>query len=472
MKLTKHILRSTQGAALLTVLIAMMIISIVLLEFQYTSMVERKLAYNELNQLQAYYLAKSGVRVGLLRLSLYGRAKKDPNLKKTTGIDVNPFLEMLWSLPLPAFPPEKDGLKKLLKEDKDAAEKTLAETKVSDGQFSQVITTESAKLNLNFLQFPANSPPDARSLFTPPATSLAQSVAIELTNLIDNFLKESEDPFKEYGNLKPEEVVGDIIDWVNPGTARLMGGGKDSFYEQQNPPYKAKRNRFYTLEELRLVKGMDEHLYNKLKPHVTVYSYDGKVNINNCSTTMLKALYKDFTDDDLKRITEEKNKWGGWTSEKQFVDFITNTLGRSGFKTQFPDDKNYPFTISSQSFLIESLGIMKKSKSRVQKLIRVGVALTVSAKGTSANKNQTDCNADPLSYWNPNTGTCRPKPSTRDACFDEGSSQWDDSRKCCNIRIAGAGVDICYPSGGGSGGATPGAKADPNALKILYWSET
>ena len=45
----------------------MMIITIMLFEFQYSAMVERKLAYNELNQLQALYLAKAGARIGLLR---------------------------------------------------------------------------------------------------------------------------------------------------------------------------------------------------------------------------------------------------------------------------------------------------------------------------------------------------------------------------------------------------------------------
>ena len=93
-----------RGAALLTVLVAMMIISIMLFEFQYSSMVEQKLAFNEVNQLQAYYLAKSGVRIGLLRIALYGRAKRAPQLKQL-GAGADSMLDPIWSLPLPAFPP-------------------------------------------------------------------------------------------------------------------------------------------------------------------------------------------------------------------------------------------------------------------------------------------------------------------------------------------------------------------------------
>src|SRR5688572_27727990 len=100
----------------------MMIMSIMIFEFQYSAMIERKLAYNEINQQQAYYLAKSGVRIGLLRIALYGRARRSPAIKNVAGgIDITPYLEMIWNLPLPPFPPDAGALGKLDKKDKDAA---------------------------------------------------------------------------------------------------------------------------------------------------------------------------------------------------------------------------------------------------------------------------------------------------------------------------------------------------------------
>ena len=62
-----------------------MIITILLFEFQYAAMVECKLAYNDLNQTQAYYLAKSGARMGLLRIALYARLKTNPQLSCYPG---------------------------------------------------------------------------------------------------------------------------------------------------------------------------------------------------------------------------------------------------------------------------------------------------------------------------------------------------------------------------------------------------
>ena len=291
------------GAALLTVLVAVMVIFIMLFEFQYGAMVERQLAYNDLNQVQAYYLAKAGARMALLRVAIYGRAQYQLGQQASAQMAaIKPFLEMIWSVPLPAFPPVPDG--KLSKADKDAAEKTLSETKMSEGKTTHVITSESSKINLNYLVFDPAASQGKPPLAAPGATpqGLFQYVGNLLVNLISNFIRDSDNPFEEFGNIKPEEIVYNIMDWVSPGDGAVAGGAKDSYYEAQKPPYKAKRNRFYTIDELRLVKGIDEHLYTKLKPYVTVSSGDdGKINLNSATVTVYKALYPDFTEYDLKK---------------------------------------------------------------------------------------------------------------------------------------------------------------------------
>ena len=130
-----------------------------------------------------------------------------------------------------------------------------------------------------------------------------------LLNLINRFVQESDDPYVDYPDLRPEELVMDIMDWVSPGDVRLAGGNKDLYYSQQNPPYRAKRNRFFTIEELRLVRGMDDNLFQKLKPLVTVYATEGKININTADSKLFRAIYPDFTDDDIKRSLNTEPIW-------------------------------------------------------------------------------------------------------------------------------------------------------------------
>ncbi len=460
---------SKAGAALLTVLVALMIISIILFEFQYSAMVERQLAYNSLNQIQAYYLAKSGIRIGLLRISLYGRARRSPEATKAAGgLDIKPYLELIWRLPLPAFPPPKETLVQLDREDKGAAEKILKQTRVKEGQVTHIITTESSKINLNFLQIPPQLRNERINLTSSSGQkSLFEYIGLTLILTLENFLRESESPFDEYGNMKPEEVVYDIMDWINPGGDRILGGPKDSFYEQLSPPYKAKRHRLYTTDELRLIRGIDDHLFEKLRPYVTVYSEDGKININSASSAVIAALYRDFSADDVRKIIGERDKLGGFVSEQQFVDYVSDTLGRSGFKTYYNRPNEYPFTVSSQSFLIESLGIVKKSASEVQKLIRVAVALTRGRGGTvnTTITNKGDCDSRPGYFWDPRDNKCRSRPSNSKECEFLGG-QWNESsnKKSCKILTVG---DIEFRSQD-----TKSGTQEANALKILHWSES
>ena len=461
------------GAALLTVLVAVMIIFIMLFEFQYGAMVDRQLAYNDLNQLQAYYLAKSGIRIGLLRLSVYGRIRHMLDMQGSNNqavTMVKPYLELIWNIPLPAFPPQAKDMSNMTNVDKTAAEKTAKETTMTEGSCTHVITSESSKINLNYLavtpfqvQQAAGKPLLAQPGQVP--SGLFQYVGALLSNLLDNFIRESDDPNQEYGNLKPEEVVYNIMDWVSPGDASFLGGVKDGWYQQQNPPYKAKRGRMFTIDELRLVKGIDDHLYQKMKPYVTVYSYDGKINLNTATSEVYKALYPDFTDDDIKKILEERDQEGGWPSEAAFVNFVTTVMNRPGFKNIYNDANNYPFTVSSQSFVIEAMGVVKKSRSQVQRIIRASVAFT-GLQGGQINRSLTTpaaCSATPGMFWSQASQLCIAKPTDQMGCTNAGGS-WREvgANMCCII----ANIPACPNANDLK------AASGTNAMKILTWTES
>lgn len=475
-----HLLRTARrrrqsAAALLTVLVAMMLMSLMLFEFQYQATVERRLAYNELSQLQAYYLAKSGARIGLLRVALFGRALKSPQFKSFPGgaASVRPYLDMIWNLPLPPFPPVASSKDKMLKEDRDNVDKVLKQTKVTDGESTHVITSEGGKINLNDLVIPVQHRND-RTNFTGQMRGAFDYTARTLYNYLENLIRESENPAEEYGNFRPEELVYAIMDWVTPGDYAYGGGNKDAFYDTQDPPYKAKRNRFYTVEELRLVKGIDDHLFEKLRGKVTVYSYSGKINLNSADKTVMKALYPDFTEDDLKRLFEFKDRNNGWISESQFVDFVANTLGRPTFKQLYNDPKNYPFTVSTDSFIIEAMGNIKRSKSSVQRVIRVGVALSGPGNGAggsqpTGDKDKATCEAGGQKMWLPSSLLCfnRPQTMTKDVCDGYAPTFAWDGAAC---RPIGPDAGLTLQPLSTTPGQTP--SNEPQGMKILYWRES
>jgi general secretion pathway protein K len=99
--------------------------------------------------------------------------------------------------------------------------------------------------------------------------------------------------FRFFGLTETEaqELAASIVDWRDADSELTIpvGSAEDSFYRNSRYSYEAKDSEFEVLEELLLVKGMDERLFTLLKDYCTVYG-DGKVNINTASKPVLVAV--------------------------------------------------------------------------------------------------------------------------------------------------------------------------------------
>src|SRR5262245_41293405 len=104
-----------RGAALVTVLLAVTLLTVVVVEFAYSTQIDQHLAYNAFRALQTTYLARSGVNLAILAL------KRDA---QNSGIDA--FNED-WAHALPPLP-------------------------VGEGAVTIRVTDEQGKLNLNVLR--------------------------------------------------------------------------------------------------------------------------------------------------------------------------------------------------------------------------------------------------------------------------------------------------------------------------------
>ena len=88
--------------------------------------------------------------------------------------------------------------------------------------------------------------------FTDECARLDINVATEaqLRTLFDEIIPTSTDI-----DVDTNELVAALLDWREPGNSPRPGGGKDEYYQQLRPPYRAKKAPFSTVEELLLVKG-------------------------------------------------------------------------------------------------------------------------------------------------------------------------------------------------------------------------
>ncbi len=99
------------------------------------------------------------------------------------------------------------------------------------------------------------------------------------------------------GDLDAEEsqaIAAAIEDWVDEDDEILTGGAENSYYTSLSPPYECANAPMRCISELRLVRGVDCELYERLVPYVTVYG-SGHVNMNCAPEPVIAALAEAFS---------------------------------------------------------------------------------------------------------------------------------------------------------------------------------
>jgi len=222
-------MRNEKGVALILVLAVVALLVSLLIDFSYTMRVDLTLAANRRDELKALYTARSGIELAKVLL------REDDDTYD--GFDDE------W-----ARYNEHTGF---ISED-------------DEGRFSGTIEDETSKIAINSI--------------VGDEAKLQQLVRIfELLEL-------------------DVELVYAILDWLDPDDEADPLGAEDVYYQQLSPPYPCKDGPLTTLDELRLVKGMTEEiLYGDgerkgLIEYLTVYSVDGKFNINTASPLVLQSI--------------------------------------------------------------------------------------------------------------------------------------------------------------------------------------
>ena len=86
-----------------------------------------------------------------------------------------------------------------------------------------------------------------------------------------------------------QDLASALVDWRGYHTRELKGFYSDSYYDNLLYPYQRKKDAFEVIDELLLVRGMNDSLLERLLPFITIYG-DGAVNINTASAPVLLSL--------------------------------------------------------------------------------------------------------------------------------------------------------------------------------------
>ncbi len=89
-------------------------------------------------------------------------------------------------------------------------------------------------------------------------------------------------------------IAYSVLDWKDEDDSPvdLTYGAEDDYYGSMAKPYQCKNRPFDSVEELLLVRGMTQELYDALKDYVTVFPKQGilRVNFDTASRVVLLAL--------------------------------------------------------------------------------------------------------------------------------------------------------------------------------------
>ncbi|MBI4839083.1 MAG: type II secretion system minor pseudopilin GspK [Nitrospirae bacterium] len=96
----------------------------------------------------------------------------------------------------------------------------------------------------------------------------------------------------EYLNINPSLALS-IADWMDP----------DAEPRLSNSEYNAKNLYLWSIDELKLIRGMDHKTFELIKPFITVYG-SGLININTAEAPVLTALHENMTEALAKKILD------------------------------------------------------------------------------------------------------------------------------------------------------------------------
>jgi len=141
------------------------------------------------------------------------------------------------------------------------------------------------------------------------------------------------------------KLVSAILDWRDADDVVSNDGAEEQEYKKAGLSYKPRNKRFRSIEELQLVLGITENIYQALVPLVTVYSGQD-VDLNQASREVLEVL----PDLDAERIDQYLT---------QRINAAVNGLPTSSTallteKDLNPDDLNLTPADSQSNELVEN----------------------------------------------------------------------------------------------------------------------
>ncbi|MFT5681911.1 MAG: hypothetical protein ACI8RZ_002829 [Myxococcota bacterium] len=370
------------GVALLVAITTMLVLTVLVSELSYVARVRFLIAYHQRDEAQAYWLARSGVNIYILLLSA----------DKEIGTQIESFagdlgFDSLWQM----VPVINTGLMRMLftggGDVDDFSEEELS-TFAQTGQVSDEVASESRDegsslfSDKNFLDFEGDFAAEVTdnegkidiNQFDGFTGNIQDSATAQL--LFSRMNSEEDEAWFLDRGIDRYEIIGNLADWIDADNIRSsgLGGFEDNLYNVQDPPYIAKNAKLDTFDEIRLIEGWQDDVFNRYADDMTIWS-NGKFNPGSFSKEMHTAVITAYATAtwtqaqvDSLCFQDGMEDWGlswyqggSWKSAKDYAnDVLANCNGIELDTSQMPK-----FTDKSRVFTVKSTGLVGTSQTTI-----------------------------------------------------------------------------------------------------------
>jgi len=371
---------SRAGVALLMVLSAIMLLTILVTEIAHGATIRIRLAAHHRDEVRAEALAQTGVQLYRLILMASKQLGRNPliieygammGLNADTLWQMVPFINtglMRMVFVSGGDMDEEDAVRMkalgLSEDERDESREGRRNFLDFDGDFSASIQDESRFIYVGKLQ----AATFADLLELPATQEILGMMAKEEVN--DYFYRE---------NIDKMEIIGNLVDWTDADDVRLYQGGDEvALYDKLDSPYKPKNAPFDSIHEVRLVDGWHlDGVWERLGRHMTIYGA-GKINVNTAHRPVMRAIlaafiegytseqYVDTLLDVLMAARGTPLAEGGvhFSSAQSFKGYVERELG-----VTLKDTVLQAVTTESEVFRIESVGEVGDSRVEIKAII-------------------------------------------------------------------------------------------------------
>ena len=157
-----------------------------------------------------------------------------------------------------------------------------------------------------------------------------------------------------------KEIIDSIFDWLDADSQTRPYGAEEVYYQFLHPGYHCENGIINTIEELKLIKGVNEKNIKILKKYLTVATKTGKININTASLEVIQTLPKLSIDMAQKLLYA-----------RDLYEFISEEDIKTFFGEDIYKEIANLVTVKSDTFRISCAAYVGNSYKEIETIVRM-----------------------------------------------------------------------------------------------------